>query len=79
MWHCPYRYGYDYYAIVKDSKTVYCVFNKEEIKKLKMGETVEARHYGGCPRHINPLDDFKTPVIKDEPKKKYTNVLDDLF
>ena len=44
-----------------------------------MGETVEARHYGGCPRHINPLDDFKTPVIKDEPKKKYTNVLDDLF
>ena len=78
-WHCPYRYGYDYYAIVKDSKTVYCVFNKEEIKKLKMGETVEARHYGGCPRHINPLDDFKTTVIKDEPKKKYTNVLDDLF
>lgn len=76
MWHCPYRFGYDYYAVKRDDKVVYTAFNKADIKKLKIGETVEKMHYEGCPKHLNPLDDI-APKKVINPPKKYTNVLDD--
>lgn len=80
MWHCPYRFGYDYYAIKKDGKVVTCAFTKEELRRLKEGETVEKGHYNGCPKHINPLDTFDMPATRTpETPKKYANVLEDLF
>lgn len=80
MWHCPYRFGYDYYAALdKHGKVMRCAFKREDLK-VKDGETVEKRHYHGCPKHINPLDEFQaTPTVAPEPRKKYANVLDDLF
>jgi hypothetical protein len=80
MWHCPYRFGYDYYAIKKDGKVVTCAFTKEELRKLKDGETIEKCHYNGCPKHVNPLDTFEMPATKvAEPRKRFDNVLEDLF
>jgi len=77
MWHCPYRFGYDYYAVEKDNKIVYCVFSLEEVRPLQQGETVKKCHYAGCPKHINPMDDLQTSISKSEPRKVYGNVLDD--
>jgi hypothetical protein len=75
MWHCPYRFAYDYYAIIKDGKIVSTAFDKNDLKKLKNGETIEKRHYEGCPKHRNTLDSFEpTPILE---KKKYGNCLDD--
>ena len=73
MWHCPYRFAYDYYAVKKDGKMVYSKLTREEIKTLKDGETVEKLHYSGCPKYVNAIDDFSSPINV----KKYPNVLDD--
>lgn len=77
MWHCPYRFAYDYFAIKKDGKIVYTVLEEKDIKKLKKGEVIEKCHYDGCPKHKNPLDDMSTPVRQPSAKKVYRNVLDD--
>lgn len=77
MWHCPYRFGYDYYAIKKDGKVVTTAFTLEELRDVKKGEVIEKRKYDGCPKYINTLDSFgKTPTVA---AKKYTSVLDDWF
>jgi hypothetical protein len=77
MWHCPYRFAYDYFAVEKDGKIVYTVLEQSDIKKLKIGETIEKCHYDGCPKYRNPFDDMGAKVNKPEAQKKYTNVLDD--
>jgi len=74
MWHCPYRFGYDYYASVKDGKVVSTALLQEDLK-LKKGEAIEKRHYDGCPKHMNAVEMLgETPIVQ---KKKYANVLDD--
>jgi hypothetical protein len=75
MWHCPFKFAYDYYAVKKDGKIVYSVLTKEELRPLKEGETVEQLKYEGCPKHRSPLEGFSTTT--SSPKPKYTNVLDD--
>jgi hypothetical protein len=75
MWHCSYKFPFDYYVIKKAGKIVYTVFKEEQIKPLKDGETVEKMRYDGCPKFRNAVDDLHTS--KAEPPKKYVNVLDD--
>lgn len=76
MWACPYRFAFDYYAVIRDGEVAYCVFDKSELKPLKVGDKVEKRHYDGCPKHQNVLDNMPdTPIVA--PPKKYHNVLDD--
>jgi hypothetical protein len=80
MWHCPYRFGFDYYAIKKDKKVVTCAFTEQELRPRLPGETVEKGHYLGCPRHINTLDSFQMPQTQPVSESKpHVNVLDDLF
>ena len=75
MWHCSYRFGYDYYAVKKEDKIVYTVMTEKELKPLKEGEIVEKLHYDGCPRHRNFLDTFSATKVVG--KTAYVNVLDD--
>lgn len=76
MWHCAYRFAYDYYAIKKDGKILYTVFDKKNVK-LNAGEVIEFLHYSGCPRWKNSLDDMGSVPIKKQEKKTNKNVLDD--
>lgn len=77
MWHCPYRFAYDYYEIKEYGQVKYCVFEKDEIKPLKMGQTIEKKHYDGCPRHVNAIDGLGTAITTPSPKLPYHNVIDD--
>ena len=75
MWHCPYKFRFEYYVIKNGDKIVSTAFKKDDLPPLKSGETVEQAYYQGCPRYRNAIDDVKT-----EPKlteKQYVNVLDD--
>lgn len=73
MWHCPYKFAFDYYAIKQKSEVVAAAFTLEELRPLEKGERIEKCHYDGCPRHINPLNDIKTPIRPIG----HQNVLDD--
>ncbi len=78
MWHCPFKFGFNYYAIKKDGKIKTTIFESDRDKvQLKEDETIEFLTYQGCPRHNIPnvLDGgFDAPV---EVKKNYPNALDD--
>lgn len=75
MWHCPYRFAFEYYAIKRGTETIQAAFKKADLRPLKVGEKIELCQYAGCPKHVNVLDSFKpTPIVG---KKKYANVLDD--
>lgn len=80
MWHCPYKFGFDYWIVKKDGIIKYTTFNKEKIK-LKQGEVIEKATYAGCPRFNgegNVLNNFESkPILQEETKTvKYNNVLD---
>jgi len=47
-WHCPQKFGYYYYVITKDGKTLDSKMKEEDLRKLKEGESVEKRFYKGC-------------------------------
>lgn len=56
MWHCPFKFGFNYYALRdKDNKIIKTFFeeNKDEaFKILKDGEKVTRETYLGCPKHL---------------------------
>jgi len=62
MWHCEYKFAYDYYVLLDgDGKVVKSTRDKEELSGLE-GAT-EKRYYEGCPAHAQPhlqgqSDDF---------------------
>jgi hypothetical protein len=78
MWHCAYRFAYDYYAVKKDGKIVYTVLTEAELKPLKEGEVVSKEHYAGCPKHRNHIGTFTENSVKKAPKK-YVNAFDDFL
>jgi hypothetical protein len=81
MFHCPYRFPFDYNIIKKKDGTISkCAFWDTEVI-LKDGETIEKAHYSGCPAHnkVNVLDTFPATQINKSTttSRKYANVLDD--
>jgi hypothetical protein len=80
MWHCPYKFAFDYYVVKKDGVAKYTVFDDKKLK-LKAGETVEKVHYNGCPKfngESNVLNNWATPSVKQSASKQsFQNVLDD--
>lgn len=80
MWHCPYKFAFEYFIVKKGEEFRYSTFNKEKII-LKDGETIETAHYAGCPKFNgsgNVLNNFSTPKVSDvREKTKFVNVLDD--
>lgn len=69
MWHCPFKFPYDYYVLTKDGKELASSLNEADFE-IQEGEKVEKRHYAGCPRFQQPLSDIEAPklkpVIKDD-------------
>jgi hypothetical protein len=64
MWHCPYKFDFEYYALVNGKgEVVESAFNKKDLKK-RSKHKIEKKQYEGCPRHktIEPSadDDFWT-------------------
>jgi hypothetical protein len=63
MYACPYRWAYDYFVIVKDGIVIKTSLNKEDLV-AKDGETIEIKHFDGCPRWRNPLSGFEAKPVK---------------
>jgi len=61
MWHCEYKFPYDYYALTdKNGKTLKTAFKKKDLT-LKEGQKITKKHYEGCPahKHLHQVrDDF---------------------
>lgn len=72
MWHCPYKFPLDYWAVKKDGLVLYSTFEPTKVV-LKEGETLVKMHYEGCPKFRNVLNSFN----KESTPKKTVNVLDD--
>lgn len=71
MWHCPYKFAFDYYIITPKNGKQYTSLTDDV--KLSEGDVIKKAHYDGCPRHNKSLNSFKTNV----PAK--TNYLSSLF
>jgi hypothetical protein len=77
MWHCPYKFGFKYYALKKDGTVLKSAFKKEKLQP-KEGEVVEEMTYDGCPRFNNVLNTFGNTIVQEiRGKLKSVNVLDD--
>ena len=62
MWHCAFKFPYDYYIIEdKNGKQIASSKDEKELKaKKKRGQKITKKHYGGCPAHNSiSKDDFE--------------------
>lgn len=50
MWHCPYKFGFEYYEILKDDGSV----SHTSKYKPKDGVNFNVKRYDGCPKHVQP-------------------------
>ncbi len=50
-WHCPFKFAFDYYAIIKPDGSFSSshLTKAEALEVLKEGEKLEERRYSGCP------------------------------
>lgn len=50
-WHCPFKFPFDFYAIIKSDGSFSSSHLDEDsaLELVKPGESIEKRHYGGCP------------------------------
>jgi hypothetical protein len=57
MWHCSYKFGFDYWRLVNENgETIRCAFKEDKqelIPDESKGERVIKEEYGGCP-HWKP-------------------------
>ena len=68
---CPYKWAMDYYVLLKEGKIINSSLKNDLV--AKEGEIIELRRYDGCPRWVNPLNDFSgsnktintTPALDD--------------
>jgi len=61
MWHCPYKFDLDYYAIVdEEDNVVTTAINEKELPELKDGQKITIKHYDGCPK-------FQTKKEENDP------------
>jgi hypothetical protein len=53
MWHCPFKFGFDYYHLLgEDEKFIKSSYEKEELQKMiedGVGIKIEKKKYKGCP------------------------------
>ena len=56
MWHCPFKFGFNYYALRdKDNKVIKTFFEEDKdqaFKIMKADEKVTKETYLGCPKHL---------------------------
>lgn len=59
---CEARKPLDYWVIIDDNKIVKGAFTREELEKiLKTNQSIEAKHYPGCPAWYKPKPKFRHP------------------
>lgn len=55
MWHCPYKFGFNYYALRDKDNKIIKTFQEEDkddaFKNLPEGHKVTKEEYSGCPVH----------------------------
>lgn len=55
MWHCPYKFGFNYYALRDKDNKIIKTFQEEEkdeaFKEMTQGQKVTKEQYSGCPAH----------------------------
>jgi hypothetical protein len=55
MWHCPYKFGFNYYALRdKDNKIIKTFLEEDKddaFKNISEGQKVTKEQYSGCPVH----------------------------
>ena len=51
MWHCPYKFAFDYYALVEDETGKAVATSFENDLEEKDGHQIKKIKYDGCPRH----------------------------
>ena len=60
-WVCPHKNPYDYYVVLdKNQRVVHTSYN-DDFENLKEGQTVEKRHYEGCPRFYSAAGKQEDP------------------
>ena len=60
MWHCDYKFPFDYYALIdKDGETCKTALKKKDLKASR-GQKIIKKSYEGCPahKHLFSQDDF---------------------
>jgi len=59
MWHCPYKFSYDYYQLInKDGVIIKSALEESLLVNEKLDtDTIAKKHYKGCP-HWQEDDDF---------------------
>ena len=51
MWHCPYKFAYDYYASIEEETGKVIKTSFENDLEEKDGHQIKKLKYDGCPRH----------------------------
>ena len=58
MWHCPYKFGFNYYALRDKDNKIIKTFQEEDkddaFKEMIEGQKVTKEQYSGCPAHQSP-------------------------
>ena len=62
MWHCPFKFAYDYYIVKNGEKVVRTHLKREDVV-LKEGEIVETARYDGCPRFRDRVSEMPDAAI----------------
>tara|TARA_R110002051_G_scaffold325835_1_gene431957 strand:- start:3564 stop:4568 length:1005 start_codon:yes stop_codon:yes gene_type:complete len=57
MWHCPYKFDFEYYSLVDSNGDIIKNSFKEDDLDASKGE-VKLKQYDGCPAHTRSNDDF---------------------
>jgi len=52
MWHCAYKFAFEYYELVdEEGNLIKAAFTEEELKQ-ESGQKIISKQYDGCPRHV---------------------------
>jgi hypothetical protein len=51
MWHCPYKFAFDYYELIEDKTGDTVATSLKNDLEEKDGHQIKKFKYDGCPRH----------------------------
>jgi len=56
MWHCPFKFDFEYYVLIdKDNRVIKSAFKEKDIQSTDSELKIEKRQYEGCPKFKNFL------------------------
>ena len=59
MWHCAYKFPFDYFALTDDESgnIIRTAFELADLPAAEEGQSVKKKKYDGCPCHAKPSTD----------------------